>query len=312
MRIVISIDGDLLVPRNQSLGISGQREEIARVVESLSGLLAGPHEIVITHGNAPQIGYMLLRSEVASHVVHNLPLDVCGSDTQGATGYLLQQAIGNCLRERKAVKDIATLVTQVLVDVQDPAFNQPTRGIGPFFDRDKAQMYTTSRSWVFALTPGRGYRRAVPSLMPLRVIEASSVRRLVDRETIVICAGGGGVPVVEDRCGQLVGVDAVVDKAFTASLLAAEIGAEAILFVSWCEHLEQTLQISMNCKPHPLALEDLDRYIQLARDLDPDLANKLKAGRMFLERGGKSVLIAPAGKLEPRPQFEPGVFLMKA
>ena len=175
MRIVVALDGELLVPRQPQLGIEGQKVVISRTVDCLGELLKSQHELVLTHGNSPQVGYVLLRSEMASHAVHAVPLDVCGPDTQGATGYMLQQSILNQLRHSACEKEVFTMITQVVVDPHVPAHFNPVKGIGPFFDKDKARRYTQARGWDFILAPGYGYQRAVPSLMPERIVEINSI-----------------------------------------------------------------------------------------------------------------------------------------
>lgn len=309
MRIVVAIDGDLLVPQNPNLGIAGQIAEITCVVDGLGELLGSEHELVVTHGNAPQIGFMLLRAELASHVVHTLPLDVCGSDTQGATGYLLQREVRNWLqRHDRATREIATIVTQVLVDIADPAFSNPARGVGPYYDQDKARLYTNTRQWSFVLVPGRGYRRAVPSLKPKHVIEVGTITNLLAANTVVICAGGGGIPVYDDGHGNLLGADAVIDKAHTTSLLATEINADTIVFVSLWDEVELILQMDLSNR-RQVASSELTQLIERARDLDEDLCNKLIASQSFLAHGGRSVLIAPPGNVSLEPECCRGLFI---
>ena len=310
MRIVVAIDGDLLVPQNPNLGIAGQIAEITCVVDSIGDLLSSEHELVVTHGNAPQIGFMLLRAELASHVVHALPLDVCGSDTQGATGYLLQRTIRNWLHQHGfEAKEVATIVTQVLVEIADPAFAHPARGIGPYYDQDKARLYTGTRQWSFVLVPGRGYRRAVPSLKPRHVIEARTIADLLATDTLVICAGGGGVPVYYDEHDNLVGADAVIDKAHTTSLLATEVNAESIIFVSLWDEVELILQMDLTSRRRQIARSELNEPMGRARDLDEGLYNKLLASQSFLDHGGQSVLIAPPGHLGSDPECCRGLLI---
>jgi carbamate kinase len=295
MRVIITIDGDLLVPQNPSLGILGQREEIVRVVEAIGDFLKSPIEIVVTHGNAPQVGFVLLRAELASHVVHSLPLDVCGADTQGATGYLLQQAIRNWLGANQVSKEVASLVTQVRVDPAQLTQNRLERGIGPFFDQEKAQTYRNTRGWDFVVIPGRGYRRAVPALTPRDVPEINLIRRLLDPSTIIICAGGGGIPVIQEQNGKLVGVEAVVNKADTAGLLARELQAEGILFVSAWDRMRNFLGVYPPDRLMPLSLNDLEKILGRNAETD-DNYHKFTAAKEFLEAGGKWVLIcSPEG-----------------
>jgi len=310
MRVVVSIDGDLIVPQDPNQGIPGQRTAINRIVAGLGELLRSEHELVITYGNSPQIGYVLLRAEIASHVVHSVPLDVCGSDTQGATGYLLQQALHNWMQQFLVNKEVVSLVTQVLVDMSDPASARPTRGIGPFFDRDKAQLYANTRNWDFVLIPGRGYRRAVPSLKPRHIMEVRSIQNLLAAGTIVICAGGGGVPVCQSERDDLVGIEAVIDKAYTAALLATEIGAQVIIFVSTWDKIEQTLGTHLGDGSRRVLSSELGESIKRARDLDEGLYNKFIASQQFLQRGGQLVLIAPPGRFGADPQCSSGIHIV--
>jgi carbamate kinase len=311
MRVIVSIDGDLLVPQNPSLGIAGQREEINRVVRVIGDLLLSPHEIVITHGNAPQVGFMLLRAELASHIVHSLPLDVCGADTQGATGYLLQQLIRNWLGDHQVQKEVVSLITQVLVDPIQLSPGKPQRGIGPFFDQEKAQTYRTTRGWNFVLIQGRGYRRAVPALTPKAVPEIQLIRRLLDPATIVICAGGGGIPVMRDEHGQMVGVEAVVNKADTTGLIARELQAEGMIFVTVWDRLKRVTQEESPGDLMVMSLAGLQEILDRAPEIDEDIYHKFVAARLFLENGGKWVHFCPPNALPADLKFTQGILLQK-
>ena len=174
-------------------------------------------------------------------------------------------------------------MTQVLVDIADPAFAHPARGIGPYYDQDKARLYTATRQWSFVLVPGRGYRRAVPSLKPKHVIEARTITTLLAANTLVICAGGGGVPVYHDERNNLVGADAVIDKTHTTSLLATEINAESIIFVSLWDEIEHILQMDLTSRRRQIERSELNELMERARGLDEDLYNKLLASRSFLD-----------------------------
>jgi carbamate kinase len=308
MRVIITIDGDLLVPPNPSLGILGQREEIVRVVEAIGDFLKSPNEIVITHGNAPQVGFVLLRAELASHIVHSLPLDVCGADTQGATGYLLQQAIRNWLAGNQVSKEVASLITQVRVDPVQLTNNRLERGIGPFFDQEKAQTYRNTRGWNFVVIPGRGYRRAVPALTPRDMPEINLIRRLLDPSTIIVCAGGGGIPVIEDQNGQLVGVEAVVNKADTAGLLARELQAEGIIFVSVWDRLKHLSGVYPSNRLTSLSLNELEKILGRNDEMD-DNYHKFTAAKEFLEGGGKWVLICPPEGVRANLESSQGILL---
>lgn len=306
MKIVVAIDGELLVPQDMTLGIQGQRDTAANIASKMGSLIKAGHQMVITHGNGPQVGNMLFRAEVASHAVHTVPLDVCGADTQGATGYLLEQALRNWLHQADIQKDVVALVTQVVVekpDIDVPA----TKGIGPFFDLDRARAYEANRGWKFAMIPGCGYQRVVPALVPYQIIEAGTIRTLMELGLIVICAGGGGIPVWVDAQGRYIGVEAVVDKAYTAVLLAQEVKAETIIFVSPMAKIERAFTNSVLngivCLPRSAIAQSLEQR----PDLEDSVRTKLTAAQKFLQAGGQSVLLVSPEQLDSAPQPSWGV-----
>ncbi len=310
MRLVIAIDGDLLVPPDAMRGMPGQREEIARVVAGLGQLLRQGHTAAIVHGNAPQIGYVLLRSEAASHVMHPLPLDICGSDTQGATGYLLQQAIQNWFTEHALETEVASVITQVVVDVAEAA-NAPLRGIGPFYDPERARAYATARNWRFVLLPGQGHRRAVPALKPKAVVEVKTIRWLLEQGAVVVCAGGGGIPVRQLPSGARQGVEAVVDKTFTAALLATELEAETLIFVSQRDRLAPLLNWCQS-SGHPYQpVHAVAEFSGAAEALGDDLYTKVLAGQQFLEHGGARVVFCPPDAVSLLPSETDGFVIAR-
>ncbi len=310
MKIVAALDGNLLLPGNVQTGIFGQKEAAARIAGSLGEIVKAGHKLVITHGNGPQVGNMLFRAEVASHAMYTLTLDICGADTQGATGYLLQQTLRNWFLQQGIEQEITTVVTQVIVDGEDTIYPDLTKGIGPFFDQERALAYENSRDWRFVMIPGHGYQRAVPALLPQQIIEVNSIRCLMEQGVIVICAGGGGVPVRIDDRGQLAGVEAVVDKAHTAALLAKEIGADTIIFISPWEKIERTFKgitlEGLTCLP----LSALTRLVEQHPNIAGSIRAKLLASQKFLQGGGQSVLIVSPEQLEAGPHLGWGVRLL--
>jgi len=310
VRIVVALDGELLAAQSVGLGITGQRQSIGRIVEILGGLVKAGHKIVITHGNSQQVGIMLLRAEMASHAVYTLPLDLCGADTQGATGYLLQQAWQNWLGEQGIDKAVSTVVTQVLVADSDSSEAEQLKGIGPFFDQERMQAYQSGRGWDFVMVPGRGFQRAVPTVIPRQIIEAGTIQHLVDLDQIVICAGGGGVPVKRNAQGRLEGVEAVVDKAHTAVLVAQLVQAETIVFVSAWERIERAFSLSISDGMVCLSLAMLDELIEQRETVDDTIRTKLVASQEFLHEGGKSVLLVSPEQLKQKPNLGWGVRLV--
>lgn len=310
MKIVVALDGDLLVSADPSQGMFGQMKAITSIADQLGELVKVGHKLVITHGNAPQVGFMLLRGEAARHMVHPLPLDICGADTQGATGYMLQKALRNWLDHQGLENEVLTLVTQVIVGEPAPPGAPRTKGIGPFFERGRAQALEKSRGWELDMIPGQGYQRVVPCLTPKRIVEANSIRYLFDQGLVVVCAGGGGIPVSIDNNGDIIGVEAVVDKAYTAFLLGEEVQAEAIIFVSPWERIVNTIGLDLNNGLHSFYFNDLDALLGRSSDIEDTMRHKLIASRNHLQTSKTPVLIVPPDQLGVAPDRCVGIQLI--
>jgi carbamate kinase len=226
MRIVIAIGGNALLERGQRPDAAVQRANAARAVQALAPL-AEEHQVVITHGNGPQVGLLALESAADTALTQPYPLDVLGAQTQGMIGYWLLQALQNALPGRQ----VAAVVNQTLVSAADPAFAAPTKFVGPVYDEPTARQLSAERGWQVA-QDGRYWRRVVPSPMPQRIVETRVVRLLLTSGAVVVCAGGGGVPVIRDETGQLQGVEAVVDKDLATAVLAESLEADALLLLT--------------------------------------------------------------------------------
>src|SRR5215212_8516822 len=225
MRVVAALGGNALLRRGEAADADTQRVNVRAAVGALAEI-AREHELVLTHGNGPQVGLLALQGE-AYPDVRPYPLDVLGAETEGMIGYLLEQELTNELGDAR----VATLLTQVLVDPADPAFGHPTKPIGPVYERATAERLARDRGWTVA-PDGHRWRRVVASPEPLGIVELRTIRLLCDAGTTVICAGGGGIPVAPDRAGRLHGVEAVIDKDLATSLLARELGADALLLLT--------------------------------------------------------------------------------
>jgi carbamate kinase len=225
VRIVAALGGNALLRRGEPLAADLQRRNVARAVEALAPL-GREHELVVTHGNGPQVGLLALQS-LAYGGVEPYPLDVLGAESEGMIGYLLEQELGNALPGRP----VATLLTQVVVDADDPAFERPTKPIGPVYRGPEARRLARELGWSIA-PDGDGWRRVVPSPEPRRIVELSTIRLLVDAGVLVVCAGGGGIPVLAGPAGTLHGVEAVIDKDLAAALLATSLDAERLLLLT--------------------------------------------------------------------------------
>ena len=260
----------------------------------------------MTHGNGPQVGFILLRSELASNVLHTVPLDSCGADTQGALGYMIQQLLGNRLARAKAEIPVVTVVTQVVVDGDDPAFSNPTKPIGPFYDEDRARHYERTEGWAIVEDAGRGWRRVVPSPIPREIVELEAISALLGAGFVVVGVGGGGIPVVRDEHGDLRGAEAVIDKDYASGLLATGLKADLFLISTAVE------QVCLNYgKPDERPLDymtvaEAEQYLKEGHFAPGSMDPKIKAVVQFLKRGGKEALITSPENLARALRGETG------
>src|SRR5512135_1797130 len=236
---VIAIGGNSLIKDARHQSVEDQESALRETARYLAEMTQAGWDIAIGHGNGPQVGFVLRRSEIAAKVegMHEVPLDVCGADTQGAIGYELQQALQNELFHRGIKKNVATIITQTLVDQKDPAFQNPSKPIGGFMDETEAKRRQKEMDWTVVEDAGRGWRRVVPSPLPKEIVELDTVKTLIDKGTIVITVGGGGIPVVDVGDGEYRGTAAVIDKDFACSLLAREIQADLFLIATAVERV---------------------------------------------------------------------------
>ena len=225
---VIAIGGNSLILGKQQEDVASQVDAVRETCKHIADMIERGWNLVITHGNGPQVGFILRRNELAQHELHTTPLDLIGADTQGAIGYMIAQALGNEFKRRGIQKPIAAVVTQVLVDRDDPGFQNPTKGIGGFTGEEDAREFEKD-GWRVMEDAGRGWRRVIASPIPLKIIELDAIRTLVEQGYIVIAVGGGGIPVIEDEEGNLVGTRAVIDKDWATSLLAKQLEVDLFL-----------------------------------------------------------------------------------
>ncbi|MCS7185113.1 MAG: carbamate kinase, partial [bacterium] len=228
MKILLAIGGNSLIKDEKHQTVQDQYEAICETTKYIADLIENEHQVIITHGNGPQVGFILLRSEYSRGFLHEVPLDSIVADTQGAIGYQIQQALENELFKRHIKRHIITVVTQTLVDANDPAFNNPSKPIGPFYKKEEALKRIQEEGWKMVEDAGRGFRRVVPSPKPIRIIEAKIIEKLIDDGAVVIACGGGGVPVISIN-GILKGVEAVIDKDLASALLAVSVGVDLFL-----------------------------------------------------------------------------------
>lgn len=289
--VVIAIGGNSLIKDDQHMSVPDQYAAIVGTARHITDLIEKGFRVVITHGNGPQVGFILLRSEHSRGILHQVPLDSIGADTQGAIGYQIQQAMHNEFQKRGLKKSVATVVTQTLVDRNDPAFQKPSKPIGQFYKKEEADDRMRVEKWTMVEDAGRGWRRVVASPKPVRIIEAEVIRKLVAEGFTLIAAGGGGIPVVADEAGNLRGVAAVIDKDLASAALAKEIGADLLVISTAVE------KVCLNFgKPDQKTLDrmtvaEAKQYIAEGHFKPGSMLPKVQACVQFIEQGGTEALI---------------------
>jgi carbamate kinase len=296
---VIAIGGNSLIKDKAHSTVRDQYIAAAETTDHIAAMVKDGWNVAITHGNGPQVGFILRRSELAAHELHEIPLDVCGADTQGAIGYALQQNLQNDFLEQGIERDVVTVVTQVEVGADDPAFDNPTKPIGSFMDEEQASTRIEIDGWDCREDAGRGWRRVVASPKPIRIVEENAVKTLLDAGTVVITAGGGGIPVVAAEDGTLSGVAAVIDKDFASSLLANRIGAELFIVSTAVEKVALNYGTPDQVWVDEMSLAEAKKYLAEGTHFAKgSMAPKIQAVVDFLEGGGKWAIITNPENLE--------------
>ncbi len=311
-RLVIAIGGNSLIPDGDHMTVQDQYLAAAETDDHIASLVQDGWEVAISHGNGPQVGFILRRSELASSELHEIPLDYCGADTQGAIGYMLQQNLVNDFRQRGLDVTVATIVTQVEVDAADPAFTNPSKPIGSFMDEAQAMRRRDVEGWDVREDAGRGWRRVVASPRPMRIVEIEVIKLLLDAGVVTIAVGGGGIPVVADENGDLSGVAAVIDKDLASALLATEVGADLLLISTAVEHVALDFGTPSQRWVDRLTLDEVKAYLgEGVHFAEGSMAPKMRAVVQFLEAGGKEALITNPVNLERAMAGETGTRIVR-
>lgn len=293
MRVVVALGGNALSPTGGTGSVEEMRAALADTASALADLVATGTSLVLTHGNGPQVGRLLLQQELAAAEVPPMPMDVCGALSQGQIGYLVAQALDNALRRRRLDTRVLTLVTQVVVDGRDPAFRRPTKPVGPSYQRPVASEIAQASGHVFAIQGDGRWRRVVASPKPLRFVEQGPLKGLVDSGHVVVAAGGGGVPVVEHR-GQLRGVEAVVDKDRTAALLATAVGADLLLVLTEVDRVQVGYGTPSARALLTLPVAEAKALLAAGEFPEGSMGPKVEACVTFVEAGGRAAIGALA------------------
>lgn len=295
--LIVAFGGNAILPSGQRGTLEKQRENVRRMSQQLGQLVTRGHRVVVTHGNGPQVGEIMLRSELTRDVVPPLTLDVGGAMSQGQIGYMLQQEIRNYLAERGDDMGVCSVVTQVVVDPEDRAFSRPTKPIGRFYDAAEADSLREQRGWDMVEDAGRGYRRVVPSPVPQTIVEWPAIRALVEAGILVIAAGGGGVPVVPSEDGSLVGVEAVIDKDSAAQVLGSLVGAGVLVLLTEVPAVAVNFGTPEQRPLGTVSLEEMKRYQSEGQFPEGSMGPKVRAAIAFLECGGERAIITSADRL---------------
>ena len=303
---VVAVGGNSLIadPKHQTVPdqFAATRETAAHLAE----MVQAGWNIVVTHGNGPQVGFILLRSEISAHVLHPVPLDSCGADTQGAIGYMLQQCLQNEFKARGIARQAVTVVTQTLVDRSDPAFQKPSKPIGSFYYEAKAREYMQARQWAMVEDAGRGWRRVVPSPMPLEIVEIEAIRRLLKAGAIVIAAGGGGIPVTRQWDRSLHGVEAVIDKDLASSLLGRMLGFETLVIVTGVERVSLHYGTPQQRDLERATADELEGWMREGHFPPGSMGPKIQAAIEFVRGGGREVIVSTPERIREALAGETG------
>ena len=307
---VVAVGGNALIKDKNHQTVPDQYQAAVETMKHIASMIIDGWDVVVTHGNGPQVGFILRRSEIASHELHEVPLDYCGADTQGAIGYMFQQALHNEFRLRGIEKQAATVITQTIVDRNDPAFQNPTKPIGSFMDEAAAKEKMSKEGWTMVEDAGRGWRRVVPSPIPQTIVEADAIRSLIDHGFVVVAVGGGGIPVMQLENGDLTGVEAVIDKDFGSAILASMIKADLFLISTAVEKVA----INFN-KPDQKWLDQMTvaearQYLAEGQFAKGSMLPKIQAILKFMDQGGKKALITDPEHIKDALEGKTGTWIV--
>ena len=311
---VVAVGGNALIKDKAHQTIPDQYQCASDTIKHIVDMIEKGWDVVITHGNGPQVGFILRRSEIASSELHEVPLDYCGANTQGAIGYMFQNALHDEFKRRGIAKNAATVVTQTIVDRNDPAFESPSKPIGSFMDEDEATRRSENEGWVVVEDAGRGFRRVVPSPIPTRIVEADVIETLINAGKTVVAVGGGGIPVVEDEAGMIKGVEAVIDKDFSSALLATKIDADLFVISTAVEKVALNFNKPDQVFVDEMTVAEAKQYIEEGHFAPGSMLPKVQAIIKYLEnageRGGKKALITDPENISNALEGKTGTWIL--
>jgi carbamate kinase len=289
--VVVALGGNAITREFEEGDIHQQFANTRKSLVCVVELIQRNYRVVITHGNGPQVGNMLVRVEESRHLVPPIPLGVIVADLQGGMGYMIEQCLQNKLNERNINKPIVTIISQVLVDKDDPSVIKPTKFVGPFFKKEQIEELKITRGWTMKEDQGRGYRRVVPSPIPKAIISKNIIKKLVDQDIIVITTGGGGIPVYKKESGWLEGVDAVIDKDLASAVLARDVDAQELIILTAVDRVSLNYNRPEQKDLAAMSLNEAKKYMDEGHFPGGSMGPKIQAAINFLERGGEKVII---------------------
>jgi len=288
---VLAMGGNSLIRDKNHIALSFQYEMVQETAKHIADLIAHGIHLVITHGNGPQVGFIYRRGELSRSELPLIPLDICGADTQGAIGYMIEKALLNEFRRRGIDKKVTAVVTQTIVDREDRSFTHPTKPIGSFMSEEEALAHKREVGWEVVEDAGRGYRRVVPSPIPKKIIELDVIKLLVQSGYVVIAAGGGGVPVILNEQGEIEGVEAVIDKDLGSSILASGLGADTLIISTAIDAVYLNFAQKDQRPLSRVSLPEIKRYLEEGHFKPGSMKPKIEAIINFLENGGEKAII---------------------
>jgi len=298
---VVALGGNALLKSGQKGTISEQEANIFEACDDIVDLIHQGYNLVITHGNGPQVGNVMLQHEAGFKAfgIPKQPIDICVAETQGSIGYMIEQQMKNVFLERGIKKNIVTLITQVLVDEEDPAFKNPAKPVGPYYTEEEAEQMRGQQKWNFKEDPaGRGWRRVVASPKPKEISNWEIVEKLARDGHIVVTAGGGGIPAFLKKSGKFEGIDAVIDKDLASATLAGKIKADAFFILTDVTHVMVNFNTPEQEKLHNVSVEEMNKHLADGQFTEGSMAPKVRAGIQFVENGGKESVITDARLLK--------------
>lgn len=296
--VVIAIGGNSLIKDDQHRTVLDQYNAVGETARHIVPIVSEGYRVVVTHGNGPQVGFILLRSDLAREILHQVPLANCVADTQGAIGYQITQTLQNELHLQGIDRDVVAIVTQVVVDENDPRFEHPDKPIGPFMTEGDAKKRASEDGWHVGEDAGRGWRRLVPAPAPLEIVELNSIRALLECGTLVVAVGGGGIPVVREADGRLSGRDAVIDKDAATCMLASQLGASVLIESTAVDKVALNFGTPQQVEIDQMTAAECRRYLREGHFAPGSMQPKIEAALSFLDQGGERVIITQPHHLE--------------